>query len=287
MNLCSKQVTHKIFGEGRIVQHDDLYVQVEFPSGIKKFVFPDAFGSFLTLSDQNAADLVRKIAEKKEEKRRKEKSKQIKKTQALHENRQRFLEREKAIKTRKTFKINPRSQSVFWCKAHEVEQIFEEWKVFTGTIKSGKRKGEPRRLARIKPNSAAILTIRDADMAEKNRRILGVFMVDENFSASRCIDGYIPAHSEYRLRLSGQESERMLFWNYYVNKKYPQRMTWNTGRHRYLDNEWVAQILQDIISLKKAPQEREQVQRFFEYFCQLNRLDMEKLPKPAGALISA
>ena len=64
-------------------------------------------------------------------------------------------------------------------------------------------------------------------------------------------------------------------------------MTWNTGRHRYLDNKWVAQILQDIISLKKTPKEQEQVQRFIKYFCQLNEIDMEKLPKPAGALISA
>ncbi|NLJ76709.1 MAG: hypothetical protein GX325_05560 [Peptococcaceae bacterium] len=112
-------------------------------------------------------------------------------------------------------------------------------------------------------------------------------MVNENFNARKCQDGFIPAHSEYRLRLSEQESEKMLFWNYYINKKYPHRMTWNTGRHRYLDNKWVAQILQDIVSLKRLPQEREHVQRFFKYFCRMNEIDMEKLPGPKGALLSA
>ncbi|MEG3072504.1 MAG: hypothetical protein RQM92_18220 [Candidatus Syntrophopropionicum ammoniitolerans] len=106
-------------------------------------------------------------------------------------------------------------------------------------------------MAQIRENSAVLLTLRDADMAEEDRRILGVFMVNENFNARKCQDGYIPAHSEYRLQLSEQESEKMLFWNYYINKKYPHRMTWNTGRHRYLDNKWVAQILQDIVSLKR------------------------------------
>ncbi len=287
MQLYSKQVMHKIFGEGKIVQHDDSYVQVEFPVGVKKFVFPDAFGPFLTLSDQGAADFVKKIAQKKKIKRREERER-AQKLQAMHnKNLKRFLDREKIAKRRKAFKINPRSQSVFWCKVHEIDSVFQEWCIFTGTIKSGQKKGEPRRLAQIRENSAVLLTLRDTDMAEEDRRILGVFMVNENFNARKCQDGYIPAHSEYRLRLSEQESEKMLFWNYYINKKYPHRMTWNTGRHRYLDNKWVAQILQDIISLKRVPQEREHVQRFFKYFCQMNEIDMEKLPGPQGALLSA
>lgn len=51
-------------------------------------------------------------------------------------------------------KVHPEQQAVFWCDAHEEDRIFTEWRVFIGKIKSGQKKGEPRRLARINQNSA-------------------------------------------------------------------------------------------------------------------------------------
>lgn len=62
-------------------------------------------------------------------------------------------------------------------------------------------------------------------------------------------------------------------------------MTWNTGRHRYFDNVWMAQILRDIVSLKENPEEQENAQQFFEYFCQMNRIKKEEIPEPNGALM--
>jgi hypothetical protein len=285
MDLVNKQVMHRIFGKGSVVKYDDSYIKIDFSSGNKKFVFPDAFEKYLTFTDQRAANLVGKMVQKRKRERNEEKLK-LKKLKALqNEKRQRLLERGRLVKRRKTQKIHPCSQSVFWCKAQELDSIFTRWNIFTGVIKSGQKKGQPKRLARINQNSACLLTARDSDVAEKDRRILGVFMVNETFNSKQCVDGYIPAHSEYRLRLSEQESEKMLFWNYYVNKRCPHKMTWNTGRHRYFDNIWMAQILRDIISFKKKPQERECVQRFFEYFCKMNRIKKEELSKPEGALM--
>lgn len=282
MNLVDKQVTHKVFGNGRVVQYDDFYILIDFPTGNKKFVFPDAFETYLTLIDQKAAGFVNKLVQEKNKKRA-ERDEKLRKLEALqYEKQQRLLEDERVAQKRK---INPRSQSVFWCKPDELSRVFSEWSVFTGTIKSGQRKGEPNHLAQIKQNSACLLTARDAEMPENNRYILGVFMVSENYNATQYTDGYIPAHSKYRLRLSEQESKKMLFWNYYINKRYPHRMTWNTGRHRYFDNKWMAQILKDIVSLKNVPQEQEHIQSFLKYFCHLNRIDLNKLPEPDGALL--
>ena len=224
------------------------------------------------------------MLQKKKNEKEERKRKRLKALQ--NEKQQRSLEVRSAIKrkTRKTRKIHPSSQSVFWCGTQELDSVFSEWNVFTGEFKSGKKKGQLKRLAQIGNNSACLLTARDADEPEKDRRILGAFMVNENFNSKKYAAGYIPAHSEYRLRLSEQEAEKLLFWNYYVNKAYPHRITWNTGRQRYFDNVWMAQILQDIIDLKKEPQEREPVQRFFEYFCHMNQIKKEELPKPNGAL---
>ncbi|NLA10594.1 MAG: malate synthase, partial [Firmicutes bacterium] len=184
-----------------------------------------------------------------------------------------------------TTKVHPRSQSVFWCRDEELDSVFTDWTIFTGLIKSGQKKEQPRQLARLSRNSACLLTSRDPDTPETERRILGAFMVHENISVRRCADGYIPAHSKYRLRLSEEESAKMLFWNYYINRKYPHKMTWNTGRHRYFDNIWMAQILLDILSLKTEPRERESVEAFLKYLCQTNLIEKGDLPKPEGALI--
>ena len=55
MNLINEEVTHKVFGEGSIVDHEESVVTIEFNKDIKKFVYPDAFEQFITLNDQSTA----------------------------------------------------------------------------------------------------------------------------------------------------------------------------------------------------------------------------------------
>lgn len=281
MNLVNKKVEHKSFGKGSVVEQTEYHIVINFMSGNKKFVFPDAFGTYLSLTDSRAADSIKKIIEKEQKKRREEEL-ELEKIKALEdEERQRLLEREKLMKN---FKIHPSAQAAFWCKEEDQNRVLTEWSVFTGVTKGGKNQGQPNRPTRMHQNSACLLTARDPDMIEKDRRIIGVYMVSETFIGKLCEDGYIPAHSEYKLRLSEKESEKMLFWNYYVNERYPHNMTWNTEKFRYFDNTWMAQILRDIISLKEDQKERHLAQRFFEHFCQMNQIREKELPKPNGAL---
>ncbi len=235
MELVNKQVVHKIFGKGIIVKYNGLYIDIDFTEGSsnsKKFIFPDAFDTYLTLIDQKTASKVNKILQKRKKENEEEKQR-LKAQKALQkEKRRHFLEQEKLAKRYRSPKIHPCSQSVFWCKKPELNQIFEEWNVFTGLIKSGAKQGQPKRLPRINQNSACLITIRDPDMQEKDRRIQGMFMVNENFNAKAAKGGCIPAHQEYRLHLSKQESRKMLFWNYYINENYPHKITWKTVRHR-------------------------------------------------------
>jgi len=282
MDLIDKQVTHKSFGEGSVVEHSDSYIKINFASGDKSFIFPDAFGAYLTLNDKSVNDAVKKMIQKKE-KERNEVELELEKEKALERiEQQNLLQRELLLKN---LKIHPSSQAAFWCEEQDKDRVFKEWKVFTGVIKSGKNEGQPNRPIRLHQNSACLLTARDPNMSEKDRCIVGVYMVNESFIGKLCEDGYVPAHSIYRLQLSEQESEKMLFWKYYSNEKYPSNMTWNTGKYRYFENVCMAQILRDIISLKTDPLERELVQKFFEYFCVLNKITEKGLPKPNGTLI--
>ena len=267
MNLLNKEVTHKHFGKGSIVDHNDSVIEIHFATENKKFVFPDAFGKFLKLHDRSAANVLKEVIEKKEielEKIEQEREAEKLRLRKEHESR---MEHEKLMKNHK---LHPQSQMVFWCDTEEQTMAFTEWKVFTGLIKSGTNKDSPKKPTRIYPNSICLITARESSTSEKERRILGVYMVDDYFIGKFCEDGYIPAHSEYKLQLTEEEAAKMPFWKYYVNEKSPHRMTWNTGNYRYFDNIWMAKILLDIVSLKKDTEEQELAQNFFKHYCKKN-----------------
>lgn len=284
MNLINKKVTHNRFGTGSIVNQYDSVIEIHFATENKKFVFPDAFGKHLKLHEQSAADSLEKIIQEKEMAREQEERKRDEAKKQYRKNLELRLEHEKMMKNHK---LHPESQMAFWCDAEEENRAFTEWKVFSGVIKTGNNKGKPNKPIRLHQNSVCLLTARDPDVPEKDRRILGVYMMKENFIGKLCENGYIPAHSEYRLQLTKQESDQMLFWNYYVNEKSPDKMTWNSGKYRYFDNLWMAQILFEIVSLKSDPTERELAQQFFEHFCKMNAISDQELPKPNGVLMRA
>ncbi|KZE37421.1 malate synthase [Bhargavaea cecembensis] len=282
MNLLNKKVTHERFGTGSIVDHSDSRIEIDFGEDNKTFVFPDAFEKHLVLQDESAAHSLEEMIREKESERREE---ELQKEEEKELERKKHELRAEHEKLMKNHKLHPESQMVFWCEPEEKQLAFSKWKVYSGEIKSGKNKGKPNKPSRLHQNSAVLLTERNSDMPEKERKILGVFMVNEEFIGKQSEDGIVPAHSVYRLQLTEQESARMNFWNYYVNEKSPEKMTWNTGKYRYFDNTMMAQILRDLASLKKDPEEQELAQQFFEHFCKMNQIMDQELPQPDGALM--
>ena len=282
MNLINKKVTHKLFGMGSIVKHNDSRIEINFATENKMFIFPDAFEKHLKLHDKSDATSLEKIIQEREMKRKEAERKKEEEKKLQREEMELRLKHEKLMKNHK---LHPESQMVYWCDLEEQNSSFSEWKVFSGAIKSGNNKGEPNKPIRLHQNSAVLLTAIDSSMPEKDRRILGVYMVSEDFVGKLCEDGNIPAHSKYRLQLTEQESDQLLFWKYYLNEKSPNKMVWNSGKYRYFDNIWMAQILHDIVSLKNDPMERELAQQFFKHFCKMNQITEQELPKPNGALM--
>lgn len=281
MNLIDKKVVHKRFGAGSIVKHNDSSVEIHFESGNKKFVYPDVFAHHLKLDDLSIAKSIQTIIEKKESE---QKEQEVKMLEVKEQQRKDLVLRLEHEKLMKNHKLHPESQMVFWCDEEERITAKTEWEVFAGVLKSGQNKGKPNKPSRLYQNSAVLLTAVDPGEPEKNRRILGVYMVKEGFAGKLCEDGKIPAHTELRLDLTEEESEKLPFWKYYVNKKSPEKMTWGTGKYRYFDNLWMAQILLDIVSIKSESNERELAQQFFEHFCKLNKISTYELSKPSGAL---
>lgn len=277
MNLINEEITHKVFGEGNIVDHEESIITIEFNEDIKKFVYPDAFGEFITLNDQSTAKTFEKVFLKRE---REEEALEMKREK---EREQQALEQQRQEKL-KNQRIHESSQIVFWLDEEEQQNIFVDWQVSTGKVQSGDNKGQPNRAPRLRPNSAGLLTARESDQPETERLILGLYMVNEMFSGNHSDDGMVPSHAEFRIELTDQEAQQMPFWNYYINQNHPHRTSWNSGKYRYFDNVWTAQILKDIIALKTDEEKIKEAQNFLEYFCQMNALDMDNIPEANGAL---
>ncbi len=277
MNLINEKITHEVFGKGKIIDHDETFITVDFEDDTKKFVYPDALGKFIKLKDRDVAESMKDILTK-------EKAEKELEQQKLDEEQRKQAEIAYRRNKLKDIKIHESSQVVFWIEEEEVDVIFTDWQVSTGTIQSGKNEGQPNKVARLRPNSAVLLTVRASDEEEVDRKIIGLYMVNETFSGELNDEGMITAHENYRITLTKEESDKMLFWNYYINKNYPHRTTWNSGRYRYYDNVMTAQILTDLISLKTDENEKELAERFLAYFNEMNLLDDTEIPKPNGAL---
>ena len=284
MNLINKKVTHERFGIGSIVQHNESSIEINFEKENKKFVFPDVFGSYLTLHDKEDAKSLELIIQNQELERKEEETKKEEEKKRLRQEHELRLEYEKLMKNHK---LHPESQMVYWSNGEEQDTLFSEWKAFSGLIKSGNNKGKPNKPIRLHQNSAVLVTTVDPEASEEKRRILGVYMVKEEFVGKLCVDGYIPAHSKYKIKLTEEESNQLLFWTYYIDAKSPEKVTWSTGKYRYFNNLWMAQILHDIVSLKTDPKEQELAQQFLKHFCKLNQITAQELPKPNGVLMRA
>lgn len=254
MRIVGQTVEHKVFGQGKIIDCSEHIVVISFPQGDKKFIYPDAFAKFLTLEDKAAQKEVKALCDKQQKEEAKRKQIQRKD----QERRQRL----------RAFKVTPVSQAAFHIDPSEVSEIFANDAVATGAYLSGKSKGEPRIPTKLKPNSAILLTGYPPSATEKDRRLLGVLMVQDDFWGSECLDGQVALHEKYRMRLKANDN--LLYWNYFEGSDPLPR--WGNPIFKYFPNLTMQKILYDI---KKAYENTDQealTDEFYQYFCEVNRL---------------
>lgn len=150
-------------------------------------------------------------------------------------------------------------------------QIFREWKVYPYA-----------QLSKDATNSLAVLTTREPDTDESDRFIFGVFLIDDMH-----LDGefsYVAAKSKYKLSLTSQEAKSMKFWKYYSNRNSSEKQRWGQGLYRWLHDIEAAQILRDIVTIKKGTESEAFAREFFEHFCKINAISIDDIPEPNGSL---
>lgn len=258
MQLLGQTVIHRCFGEGMITDVSGKIVAVHFAEEEKKFLYPEAFSNFLTLKNET---MQKEINEKYHQRLRAEVEKR--------ENEREERERRRQIST---MKITQNAQAAFHVMRKDDERVIEIGSVSTGCYLSGHAKGEPRIPSRLKPNSACLLTELEKGGKEKDRRILGAFMVKEDFCGERCRDGMIEGHEKYRIGVPTNAS--LLYWDYFQHDEtFP---AWGKVAFKYLSNSTMQKILLDMTILFTGTEQEAAANEFYRYFCSINRLPIEQ-----------
>ena len=257
MQLIGQAIRHEIFGKGVVTGCGKNILTICFSQGEKKFIYPDAFAKHLTLKNSDMQRRIQTILNEREAEREAEQ-------QAVQESRERRYLLD-------NLKISPNAQAVFDIKAEEEHMCFSAWSVSTGRYLSGYSKGEPRIPDRLKPNSLCLLTERGDGAPEEERRVIGAFMVGEDFFGSTCRDGIIKSHPVYRLRL--RSADRPRFWPYITGDASVRR--WGAASFKYLSNKTMKKILFDIKECLAGGEDAELAEGIYQYFCRINRLCSE------------
>lgn len=256
MKLEGKAISHVKFGKGIVKESSEKYITILFPHGEKKFLYPDAFLKFLILKDEKTQEKIDQILDGKlsrEEKRREKERKEQEKQQRIQ-----------------NLKIRQYSQAAFGLSPNNQEQVFERWSVYTGQYLSGKSKGEPKIPTKLDLNSACLITLRRMGEPEKNRKIIGAFMVEDDFDASSCMDGIIRSHDYFRMEL--KERERLPYWDYFEES---EPLKWGRTEMKLITITQMQTILKDMQQKISHSKRKEKMKEFYEYFCFVNRLNNE------------
>ena len=207
MQLLGQPVRHNAFGTGVITGLSGNIITIDFAQGEKRFQYPDAFSRFLTLKDAGKQNEIRAGYERR--------------LRAERAERQKELERQERLGKIRSMKVTPYSQAAFDIPWKEAKAAAEADAVSTGFYLSGYSKDRPRIPSRLKPNSACLLTTLETGCEEKERRILGAFMVRDDFLGAYCREGMIRAHDRYKLYLPS--GSMLPYWNYFEQEEFVPR----------------------------------------------------------------
>lgn len=254
MHLIGEVVFHKKFGEGKISDKTDRIIIIHFPAGEKKFYFPDAFEKHLVLKSKRKQRQVDKLV-----------GDLVSEREACENARMEEQKRQERIKS---LKVMPDSQAAFGFVNNSKEEVFKSWELTTGTYLSGSLKGTPRIPKKMQLNSACLLTECPGDRTEKERKIIGMFMVRDDFEGKLCRDGIIHSHEKYRIRLD--ESEELFFWDYFSLND--ENMKWGNVEIRYFSNSTMLKILRDLQEKITVPKRSKLINEFCQYYLRVNKL---------------
>ena len=253
MQLIGETIHHVQFGKGVVTACDHNIITIDFPTGVKRFLYPDAFEGYLVPKESETKEEINDILV---EQKLQEKKKQVE-DQA----------RQKRLSYLRSLKISPNGQAVFDLGNQKDNDPLQSGCCHTGAYLSGASKGMPRVPLQMGFNSLCILTDCPSGRPENERRIQAVAMVPETYDGAACADGVVPFHEAHRLRLD----RPIALWPYL--KKEP-RKSWGHASFRYISNTVGEEILRDVCRQLKGTDRETASKDLSRYYCDCNHLSV-------------
>lgn len=176
-------------------------------------------------------------------------------------------------------KVNTEEKMEFLCYE---SRMLVDWVCYAGMEK---KTGLPMALNKAQVGSLAVMTTRpviDGEEAPQEKtRIFGVFLIAKHDDKSS-IGGSVSAHPKYRIELTPEESEKVLFWKFHANAENPTKPFWGTGLHRYLNDMECCQLLREIANVVEDQNKKELALELLDKF--QRETGIATIEEPKGAI---
>ncbi len=248
MNIVGKSIMHIRFGKGIIVNQYDNKMEVDFGSCVKCFLYPAAFENFFKTLDAETEKFINKELEIFNKiKKKSEYEKEVMNYKLAFKNRQGF-------------------HGIFDVREEELSFSGDSWKISTSSNNKKDANGEIIIPKKLNMNSVCILTMKEKGKKESERKVIGLFMTEDDFIGMNCLSGIITAHEKYRILLDCDEP--IYFWNFFSEDK--RLKSWGSRKMKYLSTVVVEQILNRIFAMDTDDDLKEEMIEFNRYFSEIN-----------------
>lgn len=141
-------------------------------------------------------------------------------------------------------------------------ELFRKWQFGAGWWHHGEKAETPKHMRQVGAGKFAILTTRFPDTLESERRIIGLFQIEEVlYQDSIHHDTTLTAKKVGRVRLCLEETRELYFWAYHRNRRSERTIPdWRTGLVRYLDDTQGHRILADVATVIQDPAKKAEIQ---------------------------
>ncbi len=239
MNIIGKSIKHVTFGDGIIVNQNKEKVEINFGNCVKSFLYPSSFEKFIKVMDKKTENFIKRELEQLNEVRQQEEQE---KNQLLHRI------------------VTKGAHGVFDIRKEELSHFLSVGELSTGRERI--RNSNTMIPLKIDMNSACILTMKEKEKKESERKIVGICMTTDDFIGQHCVNGIIPTEEKYRIMLT--EGESIYFWSVFPEDK--RKISWGTRKMKYVSTAVVEAILSRLFVVIEKEESRTKLITFEEYF---------------------
>lgn len=157
--------------------------------------------------------------------------------------------------------------------------MFIDWKYGAGWDHNGVRGDAPRKILRTGKGEIAIITTRLPGDSEADRKIVGLYKID-NVSAKDGEEDIVTADASFKISFPEEEAKELFFWDFYKNTN-TNKCTWNQGLFRYMSDLQVAQILFAVRKTINSETEKNNIDKLLKEV--QHKMGLDSITEPQGA----